>query len=207
MAGRLNSSLRRDAHRPMTPGCQVGDDRMSEAGSSSCCLTMFRASVSMLRSRCWRRVFSSSILRAMAMASSSLPVRSSCTDSSASAMRPAALSRGARRKPIMLAATGPSGMPHRFLRALMPGRHPWAIISSPLRTKIRFSSSIGTISAMVPRATRSRYCLRLGSWLFCQSRLSRSFVRSAITRLNATPTPASPLKGNGQSSCLGFIMA
>ena len=68
------------------------------------------------------------------------------------------------------------------------------INSNPCFTKILFSSVIETISAIVPIATKSK-------------RKSGKISSKAWASLNATPTPASFLKGYSPSGCSGCIIA
>ncbi len=74
---------------------------------------------------------------------------------SADSNRPAAFKRGASPKPTSVAFNFSSLSPAAFASETTPWRCPNLSMCSPLRTKSRFSPVSGTISAMVPSATRS----------------------------------------------------
>jgi len=54
--------------------------------------------------------------------------------------------------------------------------------SKPVFERIRFSFFKGTMSAMVPRATRSQIFLRFGSGIFFQKLLSLRYFLKPIKR-------------------------
>ena len=69
----------------------------------------------------------------------------------------------------------------------MPTKSVWGRASSPQETMVRFSPVMGITSATVPTAARSRYCRNTAP--------AFSGPATAMASFNATPTPASPLKG------------
>ena len=103
-------------------------------------------------------------------------VSSSSRPASARRSRPAALIRGASRKPTVPASSAP-GRPWRPPSA--PAAPAWSVIASarrPSRTRRRFSPRSGTRSATVASATSSRSSSAVGA-------------PSACASLYATPAP------------------
>ena len=80
----------------------------------------------------------------------------SSSPASARYRRPAALMRGARRKPIARASSAPGSTLATRSSARIPGLRDVASACRPSRTRRRFSSRSGTQSATVASATRSR---------------------------------------------------
>ena len=83
-------------------------------------------------------------------------VSSSSSAASGRPSRPAALIRGARRKPTAPASTAAGSTRAFRISAWRPGRCVRASARSPAIASERFSSSSGTTSAIVASATRSR---------------------------------------------------
>ena len=83
---------------------------------------------------------------------------------------------------------------------LIPRLSPCLICCKPKCEIILFSSIMGTMSAAIPRVTRSAY-------FHTFSKSIDSLSESAIASLNATPAPHSPLKGYEQSVLLGLTTA
>ena len=69
-------------------------------------------------------------------------------------MRPAALIRGARTKPIWMEETSRSASPVSRSRACRPRKSVLPMASSPRQTMVRFSPVMGITSATVPMAAR-----------------------------------------------------
>ena len=103
MAGRWKRSATREATMPTTPSCQSGDESTSAAGGGSG--TMASAASSIAASMVWRSRLSSLSLSASGSAASRSALPSSSSAMEASSRRPAALSRGPRRKPTVPAST------------------------------------------------------------------------------------------------------
>ncbi len=101
----------------------------------------------------------------------------------------------------------PESREQTAFNALIPGLPDLPSTSSPARTSMRLSPKSGTTSATVPMATKSRYSLRLGSLPSFQCPSLRRRCLNAMTRLKATPTPASSLKAKAQSERLGSSTA
>ncbi len=102
-------------------------------------------------------------------------------------MRPAALMRGAKVKPMQEAVRLLPSAPASRMRALSPGRRVLASAWRPRRTMARFSPESCMTSATVPMAARSAYSLRT------RSRSDPGV--SASASFSATPTPARHGKG------------
>ena len=153
MAGRWKRSATRDATMPTTPSCQSGDERTSAGGGGSG--TMATAASSMAASMVCRSRLSSLSLSASGIAASRSTLPSSSSAIDASSRRPAALSRGPRRKPTAPASAVPGRPPATSSSVASPGRGALRSRPSPMDVSTRFSSTRGTTSAMVPTATRS----------------------------------------------------
>ena len=164
-AGRWNRSTMRDATIPTTPACHPSRASTSpRAPASTRARASSIASSRMRRSISCRAAFSRSSSSASARAVPSSSARRSRTPRPASSSRPAALMRGASRKPTWPAVISPpSAIPATRFSARSPGRRLVAIASSPQRTRIRFAPTSGTTSATVPSATRSSASFRFGS--------------------------------------------
>ena len=96
---------------------------------------------------------------AMRFASSSSSVSSSSSAAVGRPRRPAALIRGASRKPTAPSSTTAASTRAACISARRPGRCVVARRRSPASASARFSSTSGTTSAIVASATRSR-CAR-----------------------------------------------
>ena len=83
-------------------------------------------------------------------------ISSSSRPASARSRRPAALIRGASRKPTARASMRAGSARETFMSARRPGRFVVASARRPARTRRRFSPRSGTQSAIVASATRSR---------------------------------------------------
>ena len=111
-------------------------------------------------------------------------VRSSSSASPGWHRRPAALMRGASRKPTSDAPIRARSTRAAAMSARRPGRVVRASRRRPARTSPRFSSTSGTTSAIVASATRSR----------CSSSAAGSrpaWAKSAWASLKTTPVPDS----------------
>ena len=164
--------------------------------------TRSRACSSVARSISWRRAFSSSSSRAIGLASWSLVESSSSTPRSALSSRPAALSRGARMKPTRPAVSAlafqsrrressrecPGRM--RLVQQLAAHSEP-ARDSRPAAARRRRSSP-----ARRGRASRTR-----------SSSLPLIARVNASASLNATPTAARSLSGDGHPGRFGLSTA
>ena len=104
--------------------------------------------------------------------------------------RPAALMRGASRKPTSEAPMRARSTRAVAISARRPGRVVRARRRSPARTRPRFSSTSGTTSAIVASATRSR-------WASSAAGSRPAWAKSAWASLKTTPVPDS--SGNGYS--------
>ncbi len=190
--GRPNRSTRRAATIPITPGCHAGDARTmarSRPPLADSASAWANASARMEPSSSCRSRFCRSRSAASSRASNGSWVSSRRTAAVASSRRPAALIRGASPKATRPTPSPPgadSGIPATWARARRPGRVVPASWARPCFTRIRFSPSRGTRSAMVPRATRSRKG---------HSSSLASVPKSACSSLNAIPTPQRSLNG------------
>ena len=93
---------------------------------------------------------------AIASARTGSSVSISSTPLSARCIRPAALIRGAKRKPIVFSSISAGSTCATRISARSPGRCVRAKATRPSRTRRRFSRISGTQSATVASATRSR---------------------------------------------------
>ena len=100
-------------------------------------------------------MFTSSSLRAYALASSKLSDISRSSASSASSIRPAALRRGISEKLRLVDVSALPSMPEAAASAAMQGRGCWFICARPSATSARFSSRMGMRSATVPSVAKS----------------------------------------------------
>ena len=157
MAGRPKRSTTREARIPRTPGwhrsCRIVRARRPARTWAS---PWARISGSQSCSSCLRCAFSSSRACASWRAVCSSRASSSSTPRSGTPSRPQALMRGASLKLMSSACTGTACRSHCSQRESTPGRVFADNTSSPARTSTRFTSTSGTTSATVPRATRSR---------------------------------------------------
>ena len=148
-------SLRRLATMPTTPWCHTSLESTRALrscwGRNSICSTAW---AKMSCSTAWRSRLRPHSSRAMRSASSGSPVSSRSAASSASPMRPAALIRGARTKPICTEEISRSASPVSRSRAWRPRKSELPMASSPRWTMVRFSSVICITSATVPMAAR-----------------------------------------------------
>ena len=153
--GRYRASTMREATIPMTPWCQSSPYSTSPtlSGQFSACSC---AAVKMRSSSARRAVFISSSLPARGAASSCSEASSSSCARRGLPNRPAALIRGARLNTTCPAPrTAAGAYPLTAFSAASPGRRASAIFSRPFLTRMRFCPVRGTMSARVPRATRS----------------------------------------------------
>ena len=190
---------------PMTPGFQplpATTMAFSSAMSrdSSSCSAVLQIVRSISRRSVLSRSSSSASLSACARSSavkSATPVR-------ADSMRPAALSRGASKKPRWPAVIFLSLSPATSTSAATPGSAVASMRAMPCLTMRRFSPRSGTMSATVPSATSSRSSVK-ADWP------SHGFPDRTAARawqsLKATPTPARSLSGYGQSARCGLSTA
>ena len=134
-------------------------------------------------STAWRSRFSSSRTSAQRRASSGSSVSTSSSATSGRPSRPAALIRGARRKPTGAGVDGcriDVCAPHERLKPRT--RASRASARSPAVASARFSSTSGTTSAIVASATRSRF-RRIAGWSkprsACAELVARRLFRTA----------------------------
>ena len=132
---------------------------------------------------------------------------SSCAASAGVPSLPAAFKRGAILKEMSSERTGPSVKRLATQSASIPFRFLDVITSSPALTSILFTPLSSITSATVPRATRSRKCLRFGIFSFCHILSSTSLRLRAIIKKKATPAPDIFMLLNVQSACAGLIIA
>ena len=154
-----------EATMPTTPGCHAREPStmtLSRSGSKEL-WSIWTASVLMASSSsCRLRLCESSIWASWTARLLSM-VSSNSRASMGESMRPAALMRGPIRKPTCAAFRNPAWlaasegrMPAISVRVFSPVWRLWASLPRPWRTRIRFSSTRGTMSATVATATRSR---------------------------------------------------
>ena len=124
---------------------------------------------------------------------------------SGSPILPGAFRRGASLKAKSSAVISEVPILATSFIAFIPGHRVLATMPSPLFTRMRFCPRRGTLSATVPRATRSRYSFKSGSGFDLNQPLSRKLARMATARKNATPTPARSLNGKRQPPWWGLM--
>jgi len=145
----------REAASPTTPSLYSGEASNTIRGCTSAWRT-FCSTLSWMRAMIsCRSLFCESSCRA-----SSPAVSASCAESRwkadmAESNLPAALRRGAKRKPIWLAFSCSRLTPETCAREYNPCRPNLLIVWIPARTSARFSPASGAISATVPNATKS----------------------------------------------------
>ncbi len=175
---------------PRTPSCQVLSDSLSDKTSelflSKCWLFFKYSKISFIIFCSMSRLLVFMLLSdwASCLAVSRLFAIRSSTPVEAWSILPAAFNLGASLNATSSVSTVRCRriIPLDSINVFMPHRLPAFIISSPVFTNMRFSSTRGTMSATVPRATRSQRLFRLGSGLFCQKWLSRRCFRRQIRR-------------------------
>ena len=194
---------------PTTPGCQSRPSSTSPTISLSiCCSACCTASTTAVFSSSRRLLLACS--RASANSSASLLSRHASSRAAISGFPslPAALSRGASRKEMSSEVTTvPSVMPACWQRAQTPGLFLAEITSRPALTNILFTPTRSITSATVPRATRSRYFFKFGTFCLSQKPFSTILRRTAMARKKTTPTPDNPLNGKSHPFCFGLIIA
>ena len=172
-AGRCHFSLIREATMPTTPWCQSGWYKHTHLGITLSWLASRRVKI-LLACCC----ISASILRLWALRSSnswaswlaicSLSLNKHSMPKLMSSSLPAALSRGPTLKPKSEACRLWCWRFATFNKANKPGLTlPARMRANPWATRIRLLCSIGTRSATVPRATKSRYWAMLGGAICC----------------------------------------
>ena len=185
MVGKLYSSRRREAVRPITPGFQPSPRtiRMRWAEKSKF-LSCSSAAARISRSTLCRRAFSCSSSSAWATARKGSSWVSSSNERRAEPSRPPAFSRGAMRKAMPSLVSAPGSMRALSISAASPGRTwPALMRFRPRCTMARFSPVRETTSATVAMAARSMRAMAASS------------PPSACTSLKATPAPQSQGKG------------
>ena len=182
-------STTRDARIPITPRCQSFPStttrrasRKLASASNWCSISSSAAS-----SVCLRSVFSRSSFSANSFARTRSRVVKSSTTSDATSMRPAALMRGASRKPMstVLSARFAGSSLACSIKARRPAPTGRCSSVRPRLAITRFSPSSGTESATVA----STSIFRNDGSIFVRVRSRSSASSSACASLNATPAP------------------